>query len=121
MRSTGDRLGDRATTTGDRLGDRATKTGDRALAGTNHREVSLPVLERGSYDTACSLVDGCLVCGDVAVPVTVVQEMDERDALCEDPRGQRGSVAIELVGPVAACDRLLVHGGVAISHLEEGS
>jgi hydrogenase maturation factor len=106
---TRDRLGDRAAQTGDRLGDRAAQPGD------------LPLLERGSYDIACSLVDGCLVCGDVAVPVTVVEEMDERDALCEDPHGQRGSVAIELVGAVAAGDRLLVHGGVAISRLEEGS
>ncbi len=71
-------------------------------------------------ETACSLVDGCLVCGDVAVPVTVV-EADESDAVCEDPHGQRGTVGVELVTPVAPGDRLLVHGGVAIARIAEVS
>ena len=91
-------------------------TRERADRGT-----PLTVVDRGSYDVACSLVDGCLTCGDVAVPVTAVGDSDGRDALCEDAHGQRGSVAIELVGPVAAGDRLLVHGGVAISRLQEGT
>jgi hydrogenase expression/formation protein HypC len=73
-----------------------------------------------SYDAVCSLVDGCLVCGDVAVPVTVLRP-GHPDAVCEDPQGQRGSVGIELVAPVEVGDRLLVHGGVAISRLEEPS
>ena len=79
---------------------------------------ALPILDPLSYDAACSLVDGCLVCGDVAVPVIVV-ETGEPDALCQDPQGQRGMVGIELVAPIKAGDRLLVHGGVAISRLEE--
>lgn len=79
----------------------------------------LPVIDAGSYDEACSLVDGCLVCGDVAVPVTVV-EASEPDALCEDRNGRRGTVGVELVAPTAAGERLLVHGGVAISRLEDG-
>lgn len=66
----------------------------------------------------CEVVDGCLVCGDVAVPVTVV-EASEPDAVCEDDRGQRGSVGIEFVAPVVVGDRLLVHGGVAISRLDQ--
>jgi hydrogenase maturation factor len=78
------------------------------------------VVAADSYDAVCSLVDGCLVCGDVAVPVTVVQPGNP-DALCEDPHGQRGNVGIELVGQVAMGDTLLVHGGVAISRLEESS
>jgi hydrogenase maturation factor len=57
------------------------------------------------------------VCGDVAVPVTVVEAGDP-DALCEDEHGQRGTVGVELVAPVAQGDRLLVHGGVAISKYE---
>ncbi len=73
------------------------------------------------FGAICSVVDGCLTCGDVAVPVTVV-EPRETDALCEDAHGQRGKVAVELVGPVRAGDRLLVHAGAAISRLtgEEG-
>ena len=79
---------------------------------------ALPILDPLSYDAACSLVEGCLVCGDVAVPVTVV-ETGEPDALCQDPQGQRGMVGVELVAPIKAGDRLLVHGGVAISRLGE--
>ncbi len=78
----------------------------------------LPQVDTGSYEYACSVVDGCLTCGDVAVPVTVV-EAGAQDAVCEDPHGQRGAVGVELVGPTKAGDRLLVHGGVAIARLEE--
>ena len=80
----------------------------------------LPLVDPNSYSAVCSVIDGCLVCGDVAVPVTVV-ESGNPDALCEDPHGQRGTVGIELVAPVRAGDRLLVHGGVAISRLEDAS
>lgn len=67
---------------------------------------------------ACGLdEDGCLTCGDVAVPVTV-QQVGELDAVCVDVYGHEGRVAIELVAPVAEGDRLLVHAGVAIEKLE---
>jgi hydrogenase maturation factor len=77
----------------------------------------LPLVDPQSYSAVCSVIDGCLVCGDVAVPVTVV-ESSGLDAVCEDDHGQRGNVGIELVSPVHAGDRLLVHGGVAISRLK---
>jgi hydrogenase expression/formation protein HypC len=80
--------------------------------------ISLPQVEADSYSAVCSLIDGCLVCGDVAVPVTVVWP-GEPDAVCEDAQGQRGPVGVELVAPVESGDRLLVHGGIAISRLEE--
>ncbi len=68
---------------------------------------------------ACSLdANGCLTCGDVAVPVTVTR-MDETDAICSDAHGNEGKVAVELVSPVAAGDRLLVHAGVAIERLDD--
>lgn len=79
----------------------------------------LPLVDAGSYDVACSLIDGCLVCGDVAVPVMVV-ESGAPDAVCEDAHGQRGRIGVELVSPVEVGDHLLVHAGVAISRLEEG-
>lgn len=81
----------------------------------NARE--LPLVDPQSYSAVCSVVDGCLVCGDVAVPVTVIEAQDA-DAVCEDEHGQRGTVGVELVAPVGSGDRLLVHGGVAISRLE---
>ena len=78
--------------------------------------VELPTYDPQSYGAVCATVDGCLVCGDVAVPVTVI-EPGEADALCEDEHGARGAVGVELVVPVTEGDRLLVHGGVAISRL----
>lgn len=78
----------------------------------------LQILDRGSYSVACSVVEGCLTCGDVAVEVKVL-EVDGFDAVCEDPHGQAGRVGIDLVMPVEVGDRLLVHAGVAISRLKE--
>jgi hydrogenase maturation factor len=78
----------------------------------------LPLVDPNSYGAVCAVIDGCLVCGDVAVPVTVLEHADE-DALCEDDHGQKGTVGVELVAPVRPGERLLVHGGVAISKLGE--
>jgi len=69
-----------------------------------------------SSPEACSAEDGCITCGDVAVPLTVV-EVAGSDARCRDAAGREESVATELVGPVGAGDRLLVHAGVAIELL----
>jgi hydrogenase expression/formation protein HypC len=80
---------------------------------------NLPLMDAQSYSAVCSVIDGCLTCGDVAVPVTVL-EADVPDAMCEDDHGQRGLVGVELVAPVTPGERLLVHGGVAITRLEDG-
>lgn len=79
-----------------------------------------PRIDLDEYaSVACSVdQDGCLTCGDVAVPVTVSRVIDH-DALCVDPHGNEGRVATELVGEVGPGDRLLVHAGVAIEKLEE--
>jgi hydrogenase expression/formation protein HypC len=60
--------------------------------------------------------DGCITCGDVAVPLTVV-EAGALDARCRDDEGREELVAVEFVGPVGAGDRLLVHAGVALERL----
>ena len=73
-----------------------------------------------SYDfdsAVCDIREGCITCGDVAVPLTVV-ETGELDARCRDDEGNEELVAIELVGAVAPGDRLLVHAGVAIERLD---
>jgi hydrogenase expression/formation protein HypC len=72
----------------------------------------MPIIE----DLQCSVVDGCLTCGDVAVPVTVLST-DGVDAVCCDEQGNDATVAIDLVAPVRPGDRLLVHAGVAIERL----
>jgi hydrogenase expression/formation protein HypC len=65
----------------------------------------------------CTLTEGCVTCGDVAVPLTVVT-VAGADARCRDEQGRQELVAVELVGAVEPGDRLLVHAGVAIERLE---
>jgi len=67
---------------------------------------------------ACDHEHGCITCGDEAVPMRVVRvAADRRLALCETEAGERSSVEIGLVDPVAADDRLLVHAGTALQVL----
>ncbi len=72
-----------------------------------------------SATDACSVTEGCITCGDVAVPLTVIEARDN-DARCRDDQGREELVAVELVGDVQPGDRVLVHAGVAIERLEEG-
>jgi hydrogenase assembly chaperone HypC/HupF len=68
----------------------------------------------------CDYTTGCITCGDVAVPLTVVRLDAERGlALCADDEGKSETVEIDLVAPVAPGDRLLVHAGTAIATLTE--
>lgn len=67
----------------------------------------------------CSIDDGCLTCGDVARPLTVVEVVDA-DARCRDDAGREEWVATDLVGPVTPGDRLLVHARVAIERMAGG-
>jgi hydrogenase maturation factor len=64
--------------------------------------------------TRCEHHEGCITCGDVAVEMTVLRVDAARGlALCE-AGGERESVEIELVGPVAPGEGLLVHAGTAL-------
>jgi hydrogenase assembly chaperone HypC/HupF len=68
----------------------------------------------------CDYTTGCITCGDVAVPLTVVRLDAERGlALCADDEGKSETVEIDLVAPVAPGDRILVHAGTAIATLTE--
>ncbi len=65
--------------------------------------------------------EGCITCGDVALPLRVVRVDEQRMlALCINEDGQSESVEIALVGEVAEGDELLVHAGTAIAHLSSG-
>jgi len=69
---------------------------------------------------SCDYTTGCITCGDVALPLTVLRLDDERGlALCADDDGNSETVEIDLVAPVAPGDRLLVHAGTAIARLSE--
>ena len=68
----------------------------------------------------CEVADpGCLTCGDVAVPLTVVSVDGAGDARCVDDDDRAEVVATDLVGPVAAGDRVLVHARVAIARITD--
>jgi hydrogenase assembly chaperone HypC/HupF len=68
----------------------------------------------------CDYPTGCITCGDVAVPLSVIRLDDERGlALCADDEGNSETVEIDLVAPVAPGDTLLVHAGTAIARLTE--
>lgn len=69
--------------------------------------------------TACATIEeGCITCGDVAVPMTVVSLDDDRGlALCEAPDGARSTVETGLVACVDVGAVLLVHAGTALVHV----
>lgn len=92
----------------------------KKLALVQQAEPPAPEIRLEEYEAiACSVDEqGCLTCGDVAVPVTVVSGSDQ-DAVCVDLFGNEGKVAVELVGEVTPGERLLVHAGVAIEKLED--
>jgi len=65
--------------------------------------------------TSCNDDASCITCGDIALPLTVVEVIGD-DARCTD--GSRSElVALELVGAAAPGDVLLVHAGVALERL----
>jgi hydrogenase maturation factor len=68
--------------------------------------------------SSCDPEHGCITCGDQAVAMRVLRVDELRVlALCEDEDGERSSVEIGLVDPVAPGDELLVHAGTAIQVL----
>ena len=60
----------------------------------------------------------CITCGDEAVALRVLRVDQERGlALCQDAAGERTTIEIALIPPVAAGDGLLAHAGTAIAPL----
>jgi hydrogenase maturation factor len=58
----------------------------------------------------------CITCSDEAVEMRVVLvDADRSLALCEDGEGNRHSVEIALVEPVAPGAAVLVHAGTALA------
>lgn len=63
----------------------------------------------------------CLTCSDEMVPVRVISLDQDAGLALVELSGQREEIDIMLVEDIAVGDLLLVHGGVAIARLEEGS
>jgi hydrogenase expression/formation protein HypC len=78
--------------------------------------MSDPALER--YGSCTLDQDGCVTCGDVAVPARVLA-VDAAGARVEDRVGNRALVAIDFVPETRPGDLLLIHSGVAIARIEE--
>lgn len=78
----------------------------------------MPKVDLEFYGSCTLDQDGCSTCGDVAVPVEVIEVMGG-DAVVEDRLGRQATVAIDFFPEARAGDALLVHMGVAISRLEE--
>jgi hydrogenase expression/formation protein HypC len=66
--------------------------------------------------SSCADDASCITCGDIALPLTVVEVVGD-DARCRDDSGRSELVALELVGATAPGDVLLVHAGVALEKL----
>ena len=67
---------------------------------------------------ACDHTDGCITCGDVAVAMKVeLIDAGRGLALCADEHGERATIEVELVAPVAVGDEILVHAGTALVRL----
>ena len=60
----------------------------------------------------------CMTCGDEGIPMSVLRVDEGRGlALCATDAGERQTVEIALIEPVAPGDLLLVHAGTAIAAL----
>jgi hydrogenase assembly chaperone HypC/HupF len=67
----------------------------------------------------CDDPNHCITCADEGVPMRVVAVDEDRGlALCAAPGGDRQSVEIALVGPIAPGDALLVHAGTALTRVD---
>jgi hydrogenase expression/formation protein HypC len=72
--------------------------------------------ELARYGTCTLDRDGCVTCGDLAVPVRVLRVADGQ-ALCEDRLGNQAIVALDFVPDTTPGDVLLVHLGVALTKI----
>jgi hydrogenase maturation factor len=61
--------------------------------------------------------DHCITCSDEGVPMRIVEHDAEGQWVCVDANGDRHLVMTDLVEPVAADVRVLVHAGVALVQL----
>jgi hydrogenase expression/formation protein HypC len=69
----------------------------------------------------CVAAHGCITCGDIAIPMRVLECDDARAlALCASSDQRHESVEIALVSPVASGEWLLVHAGTAIGRVASG-
>jgi hydrogenase expression/formation protein HypC len=57
----------------------------------------------------------CVTCSDEGIPMQVVSVSADGAACVDADGGRHEGVALDLVGPVAPGDQVIVHAGVAIA------
>ena len=88
------------------------------------KQVPLLNQEPGTPKVIACTLDGegyCITCSDEAVQVRVVSVNVEGGLALVSVQGVEEEVDVTLVEQIAPGDVLLVHGGVAIGHVDEAS
>lgn len=67
---------------------------------------------------SCTDDGHCITCSDEALPMRVMRLASAAVAVCSDESGATSEVMLDLVGPVAAGDWVLVHAGAALQLVE---
>jgi len=78
---------------------------------------SLITIQPQSVHTTCGLDGHCITCSDEAVAVTVISIDDSTGLAQVAVEDVVEEVDITLIDEVTVGDMVLVHGGVAITHL----
>lgn len=60
----------------------------------------------------------CITCSDIALPVTVLELLEDELAVVDAGEGRRETVSVALV-PAGVGDTVLVHAGEAIGMVKE--
>jgi hydrogenase maturation factor len=71
-------------------------------------------------DLACVHLPGCITCGDVALPLTVLTVGKDHIAICANESGATEEVDVSLIEEVNEGDTVLVHAKVALQRLGRG-
>jgi hydrogenase maturation factor len=77
----------------------------------------------GPYDSLCEL-DGeghCVTCSDEALPARVLRVDQETGLALVEVKDTTEEIDVTLVDDIVPGDLLLVHGGVAIGHVDEAN
>ena len=77
----------------------------------------------GTHDSLCEL-DGeghCVTCSDEALPARVLRVDQETGLALVEVKDTTEEIDVSLVDDIVPGDLLLVHGGVAIGHVDEAN
>ena len=91
--------------------------GAQFIAPTSRQVTTVP----GAIHCALTAEGHCITCSDEALPVRVLRVDQESGLALVTVQDTTEEIDITLVDSVSPGDILLVHGGVAIGHVDEAS